>query len=240
MTPQDDQCIFLDELARRWRLNPDRIVELAINGGLPLWIGFTDVSVRRAERKTERKASGPRKKKTTPPATTPFERIEVRPDPDVLRQIQGRCDRMLIVTELACLDAKGTPMVLTNSVGEEWGETSMIGLKPATLFALPKDVRIFEQNNNIIPHIVHIEHQDKAVPGKIPPLTAPHQEHPCFAPELHAALACWHALCADAPSPASIRKTDMMAWLQQHHPELSRAANERIALVATPSRNNRR
>lgn len=236
MTQQDDQCIFLDELARRWRKSPDQIVELAVNGDVPLWIGFTDVSVRKAERKTP----SPGKKKTKPPAATQYERVEVRPDPEVLRQIQGRCDRMLIVGELACLDAKGAPMVLTNSVGEDWGETSMIGLKPATLFARPEDVRTFEQKNKIVPHSVRIEHHRQGDSDERAPLTAPPREHPCFAPELQAALACWQALFADATSPTMIRKADMLAWLRQHHPDLSQAAMERIALVLTPSRNNRR
>ncbi|WP_310599220.1 hypothetical protein [Desulfobulbus sp.] len=236
MAPQDDQCIFLDELARRWRQSPDRIVELAVSGALPLWIGFTEVSGQKAERKMP----GPRQKKAKPPAITRYDRIEVRPAPEVLRQIQGRCDRILIVAELACLDAKDAPMVLTNSVGEEWGETSMIGLKPAALFARPEDVRTYERKNKIVPHTVHIEPRNKETPNEHAPLPAPIEEHPCFAPELHAALACWQALFADAASPALIRKADTLAWLQRHYPDFSQAAMERIALVVTPSRNNRR
>ncbi|MDR2551008.1 MAG: hypothetical protein LBD10_12495 [Desulfobulbus sp.] len=235
MTPQDDQCIFLDELARRWRQSPDRIVELAVNGALPLWIGFTEVSGQKAARK----APGPRKNKAKPTAMTRYDRIEVRPDLEVLRQILGRCDRILIVAELACQDATGAPMVLTNSVGEEWGETSMIGLKPAALFARPEDARKFEQKNKIVPHTIHIKSNNPANPDEHTPLAAPHREHPCFAPELHAALACWQALFADATSP-TLAGADIRAWLQRHYPDFSRAAMERIALVVTPSRNNRR
>jgi len=235
MTPQDNQCIFLDELARRWRQSPDQIVELAINGILPLWISFTDITIRKAERNTP----GPHKKKAKLPAATRYDRIEVRPDPEVLRQIQNRCDRMLIVAELACLDAKGSPMVLTNLVGEEWGEASMIGLKPATLFARPEDVRAFERINKIVPRIVQIEQHPRKDPDQRAPLTAPQREHPCFAPELHAALACWQVLFADATSPALIKKADILTWLHQHHPNFSKAAIERIALVVTPSGDNR-
>lgn len=234
MIPQDDQYIFLDELARRWRQDPDRIVELAITDALPLWLSFSDVYTQQAETKT----AGGRKRKA--PARVRHDRIEVQPSPEVLRQIQGRYDRMLIVAELPCRDGKGKPVLLTNSVGEEWGETSMLGLKPAALFALPKDVCQFERKNKIVPNTVHAEHREREQPDAQAPLTMPAEGHPCFAPELHAAVACWQALFAEAgASVTRIRKADILAWLQRHHPNLSRAAMERIALVATPIRNGR-
>ncbi|MCL2791110.1 MAG: hypothetical protein FWD79_10760 [Desulfobulbus sp.] len=237
MTPQDDQYIFLDELARRWRQDTDRIVELAISGALPLWISFTDVTTRHAEQKTP----GSRKKKTKPPATVRHDQIDVRPAPEVLRQLLGRCDRMLIAAELACLDAKGTPMVLTNSVGDEWGEISMIGLKPITLFARLNDITTFEQKNGIIQRTVHIKQYGMAHQVSQTLLTVPAQEHPCFAPELHAAAACWHAFFASEATPAAkVSKAEILAWLHQHHPYFSQAAMERIALVLTPIKHDRR
>ncbi|MCL2341427.1 MAG: hypothetical protein FWC49_06950 [Proteobacteria bacterium] len=236
MTARDDQYLFLDELARRWRLDMDRIVELAIDGALPLWIGFTDVDLRRAEQ-----PPGPGRKKAKLPAKTRYDRVEVRPAPEVLRQILGRCDRLLVVAELPCLDARGKPMTLTNSVGDDWGETSMVGLKPADLFARLDDIARFEQANAISHRAIHIEPQAQARPTSPAPLAAPGQDHPCFAPELHAAAACWQALFAQAAAPAATRgKAGILAWLQGHYPHLSQAARERIALVVTPAKNERR
>lgn len=235
MAQQDNQGIFLDELARRWRLETDRIIDLAIDGELPLWIGFADVYVQKAEAK-------PTKARARQPAVrTRLDTVELRPAPEVLAQIRGRCDRMLIAAELACLDDKGKPVILTNSVGEEWGETSMIGLKPAALFARPHDVARYERKNKVKPYIVRIEEGD-SVPTPAPPAPVlPTQEHPWFAPELHAATTCWQALFAEAHgSEASARKADILAWLARHHPELSRTALERIAQVVTPAKKGRR
>jgi hypothetical protein len=234
MTPHNDQHIFLDELARRWRQDADRIVELAIRGDVPLWIAFTDVYAHKAETKT----SGARKRKS--PAVERHETIEVRPSPEVLMQIQNRCDRMLITAELPCLDGKGKPVTITNSVGEEWGETSMVGLKPAALFARSEDVARYERKNKMVPHIVQVEHCGTKGPVAETALAIPPQEHPCFAPELHAAAACWHALFARAEGPAvGIKKADILAWLAHHFPALSQAARERIALVVTPGKSGR-
>jgi len=233
---QDEQCVFLDELARRWRQDMDQIVELAISGVVPLWIRFTDVSLRKAEQTTP----GSRKKKTKPPATVRFEQVDVRPAPEVLRQILGRCDRMLVAAELDCLDATGQPVTLTNLVGDEWGEASMIGLKPTTLFASRHDVAQFEQEHKIAGRTSHITQHGQHPTGPAP-LTVPVQNHPCFAPELHAAASCWHALFSDTNGPAAkIGKADILAWLRQQYPHCSQTALERIALVVTPARNDRR
>jgi|GEM_PF-1702631 hypothetical protein len=237
MTAEDDQCLYLDELARRWRLDMDRIVELAINDGLLLWIRFTDVSVRQAEH--TQKKSGSREKKTKPPVAMRHERVEVRPTPDVLRQIHGRCDRMLITSELSCLDAKGQPVVLTNSVGDEWGETSMIGLRPTALFARQDDIAKFERKNKIIHRIAHVKYNKQDHSANQTPLTVPLQDHPHFAPELHVAATCWHALFAGANAPVTeVNTAAINAWLAHHHPHLSQAARKRIALVVAPGKNS--
>lgn len=230
MAPQDNQGIFLDELARRWRMEAEQIVDLGIDGALPLWIGFTDVYVQKTRENKPTKAHAPKSI-----ARIRLDKVEVRPAPEVLAQIRGRCDRMLIAAELTCLDAKGNTVILTNSVGEEWGETSMIGLKPATLFARRQDVARYERTGKVAPHV-----EPQLTPGSVAP-NLPSREHPHFAPELYAAAVCWQALFADTRDPgARLGKADILAWLVDHHPELSRTALERIAQVVTPLKKGRR
>lgn len=156
--------------------------------------------------------------------------------PEVLAQILGRCDRMLIAAELPCLDAKGKAVMITNTVGDEWGETSMIGLKPAMLFALLDDVEKYERKNNIIPATVQVEHQN--IPTVCAPAkTAGSLELSSMPPELEAAIVCWQALFAqESANVDAIRKADILAWLQQHYPELTKAAKDRIALVVSPAK----
>jgi len=230
MTTKDNQRLYLDDLCKRWRKNADEIVEMAIAGKVELWMGFSNVLLW--------KTGGSKGKK--PPKPQMHEQIEVKPQPEVLAQIQGRCDRMMIGAEFSCLDDKNKAVMLSNSVGDEWGETSMLGFKPATLFARLDDVRQFEVKNNILPHTVdHANHeQPQPSPGAMPPGIP--KDHPCFAPELHAAGNCWNALFAQTETTTTkITKAEIVAWLREQHPELSKAAMERIALVVTPTKNGR-
>ena len=229
MTTPNNRRIFLDDLARRWRQDTDRIVELAVSGILPLWISFTDVYVEKNEKKPARSA---KKRKT--PVRERHEQIEVRPLPEMLAQILGRCDRMLITAELPGHNAKGKAVTITNSVGEEWGETSMIGLKPTLLFALLDDVVTYEKKNNILPATVQVEHQENIILGSTTEPLVSHDQSG-MPPELHAAIACWQALFAQNEAPVA-RKADILAWLQQHHPELSKASIDRIAMVVSPAK----
>ena len=230
MTTQDNQRLYLDDLCKRWRKNADEIVEMAIAGKVELWMGFSNVLLW--------KTGGSKGKK--PPKPQLHEQVEVKPQPEMLAQIQGRCDRMMIGSEFSCLDDKNKAVIISNSVGDEWGETSMIGLKPAALFARLDDVRKFEVKNNILPHTVNHENHDQpqSAPGaRLPGIP---KDHPCFSPELHAAGNCWNALFAQAGTPATkITKAEIVAWLRQRHPELSKAAMERITLVVTPAKNGR-
>jgi hypothetical protein len=234
MTTQDSQRVYLDDLGKRWRKSADQILEMAINGEVALWICFPDVFLHKMG-----KAASSTKKKS--PAPQLQAQAEVKPQIEVLTQIQGRCDRMLVGAEFPCLDAKNKAIMVSNSVGEEWGETSMIGLKPANLFALLDDVVRLERKHLIMPAtMAHQEHGRPASMQQAAPPANP-KEHPCFSPELDVATDCWRALFAqvEAKGPA-IGKADILAWLRQQHPELSKAAMERIALVVTPVKNGRR
>jgi len=227
MTP-NHQRIFLDDLAKRWRQDADRVLELAASGTMPLWIDFTDVYLQREEKT----AGGNRKRKA--PTKKRYDRVEVQPLPEALTQIQGRCDRMLIVAELPCRDAKGDPVTVTNSVGEEWGETSMIGLKPTVLFARMDDVLRYERAIGIAS-----PESDREIPppeqvnGR--PASANQQDHPCYARELDVAVQCWQALYEEARTgETGLKKGAVLEWIRQHHPDLTKTAGERIALVVTP------
>jgi hypothetical protein len=229
MTTPSNQRIYLDDLARRWRQDTDLIVELASSGILPLWISFTNVYVQKIEKRTTRAA-----KKKKPSLRERREQIEVRPMPELLSQILGRCDRMLITAELPGVDNDGKAVAITNTVGDEWGETSMIGLKPTTLFARLEDVQHFEKKNNIVPATVQVEHQEN------PPIASTDttfrcSDHSGMPPELKTAIACWQALFVQKETTA-VRKADILAWLQQHHPDLTKASTERIALVVSPAK----
>ena len=141
---------------------------------------------------------------------------------------------MLITAELPGVDNDGKAVAITNTVGDEWGETSMIGLKPTTLFARLEDVQHFEKKNNIVPATVQVEHQENP-PIASTDTTFPCSDHSGMPPELKAAIACWQALFVQKEATA-VRKADILAWLQQHHPELTKASTERIALVVSPAK----
>jgi len=228
---QDSQRLYLDDLCKRWRKNADEIVEMAIAGKVELWMGFSNVLLW--------KTGGSKGKK--PPKPQMHDQVEVKPQLEVLAQIQGRCDRMMIGAEFSCLDDKNKAVVISNSVGDEWGETSMLGFKPATLFARLDDVHRFERANNITPHTVNHDNHDQrqTATGATTPVNP--KDHPCFAPELHAASNCWSALFAQSrTTDTGITKAKILTWLQEQHPELSKAARERIALVVSPAKSGDR
>ena len=229
MTTQDSQRVFLENLCKRWQKDADQILELAITGKVALWVTFSDVLLQKAE-----KAGAPKKKK---PVVQFHSQVDMKPSPEVLTQFKGRCDRMLIGAEFSCLDAKGKAFVVSNSVGEEWGETSMMGLNPCTLFARMEEIIRFERQHQIIPQEVPLDDNDRQEPtcGQAASLNT--REHQSFAEELHIGVECWQALFAQACTTDTTRKkADILMWLKKNHPNLSNAAAERIALVVTPSK----
>jgi hypothetical protein len=234
MTSQNNQRVYLDDLCKRWQKSADQILEMAINGKVALWIAFSNVYLQKTG-----KANGGKKKKAIAPQL--YDLAEVKPQTEVLALIQSRSDRMLVGAEFSCLDANNKAIMVSNSVGEEWGETSMIGLKPNTLFALLEEVVRYERK-----HKIDMAPIDFQAPGYRAPLqyekpSANMKDHPCFSRELHIAGNCWDALFAHTGTEApEIKKTDIRAWLQQYYPELSRAAMERIALIVTPVKSGRR
>ncbi|WP_319585361.1 hypothetical protein [uncultured Desulfobulbus sp.] len=234
MTTQDNQRVYLDDLGKRWQKSADQILEMAISGTVALWIEFPNVFLQKMG-----KVSGGKKKKT--PAPQLQVQAVVKPQAEVLTMIQGRCDRMLIGAEFPCLDADNKAVMVTNSVGEEWGETSMIGLKPNTLFARLDEVIQFERKHGIGPETAGLLEQGQQAPLQQKKTPANPKDHPCFALELHVAENCWnaHFSQAEAENPG-IKKADILAWLRQQHPELSKAATERIALVVTPTKDSSR
>jgi hypothetical protein len=234
MTTQDNQRVYLDDLGKRWQISADQILEMAIKGTVALWIDFPNVFLQKLG-----KATGVKKKKPQVPQLQA--QAEVKPQKEVLTLIQGRCDRMLIGAEFPCLDADNKAIMVTNSVGEEWGETSMIGLKPNTLFARLDEVVQYERKHGIGPKTVDLQEQGQQAPSQHTTTPANPKDHPCFALELHVAGNCWNALFSQAETEdAGIKKADILAWLRQHHPELSKAATERIALVVTPTKDSSR
>lgn len=225
-------AFFLDDLCKRWRLLPDQILEAALHGQLPLWIDFSQVYL-----VGEGKSAGRKSKKKLTPAKTFHQQVAVRPAPEVLAMVQGRCDRMLVAAELACLDEQDVRVFVSNSVGEEWGETSMIGLKPAHLYAKNADVARYERAAGLVPVLPP---ENKAVTGPSPAIALPVNfnppEHPHHAEELHIAALCWQSLYASRPAGAKQRsKEETLQWLASHYPHLSKAAAARIALVIAPN-----
>ena len=202
MAAKGKKRIFIDDLGKRWGRDADHVLDLAIDGQLPLWIEFTSVFLQTPE----------------------------------LTQMRGRCDRMLIASELACLTERGKEMRLTNAAGDDWGDVSMLGIKPTRLFAWMKDVTGFEKANTIepVPGYTGVE-VPSAVAAEPVPLNP--VDHPCHAPELHLALACWQALFADAAEAGQqLKKADVLRWLAEHHADLGKTAAERIATVVLPAK----
>lgn len=227
----DNQRVYLDALSKRWQKSVDQVVEMAIDGAFDLWFTFSNVTMQRVKKKKKNMES------------ESYEQIEVRPQTEVLAMIVGRCDRMQVAAEYPCLNEKGKPVLISNSVGDEWGETSMIGLNPMHLFARIDDLLQVEHDNGIRPFIIEAPPScgcHEAVQETIPTVKAEKEDelipsnHPCFAPELHIALTCWLELMADATQPDAVQKTDILAWLCAHYPDLSKTAGERIAKVVSP------
>jgi hypothetical protein len=228
MTIQDNQRIFLENLCKRWQKDVDQVLELAITGKVTLWVTFSDIFLQNAG-----KAVGAPKKRK--PVVHFHSQVDMRPSPEVLSQLQGRYDRLLFGAEFSCLDAKGKAVAVTNSVGGEWGETSMIGLNPTNLFARMDKVIRFERQYKIVPHEVPLDDNDRQGSACGQAASLNNKEHQCFAEELHIAFECWQALFAQACNTGTMRKKgDILMWLKEKHPNLSCAAAERIALVVTP------
>ncbi len=230
MAAKAERKLFIDELCKRWGKDMDQVLDLAIAGSLALWIEFSEVSLHpRTKDETEAGA-------VLPPGKF-HRKTAVRPLPEELSRMQGRNDRMIIVFELRCRDAKGREMTLTNSVGEEWGDASMFAIKPANLFARPDEVARFERQQGMTTG------EEVAASADAPTTDAGEdglinaKDHPCHSEELALAMACWQTLFADAEAAAApMRKSDIVAWLWQQSPSLPKAAAERIATVVLPAK----
>ncbi|MGI6655365.1 MAG: hypothetical protein ACOX5Z_00755 [Desulfobulbus sp.] len=236
-----NQRIYLQELARRWNKSNDEVLDLAIKGELTLWIELNNVFQEKQGGKKKKKASEPKLRQT----------VEMQPLPEVLTQIQGRSERVLIISELVGMNRKGKRIALTNAVGDEWGPISMLGLRPQNLFADWEDVLAYEKQHDLTP-AASIDNEPLREPVAIDePIDEPEErasaehepekqanlpQHPCFACELHIALACWQALFAEADAADDVAKDDIFAWLEEHYPDLSQTAQRRIALVVSPAR----
>ena len=225
MAAKGKKRIFIDDLGKRWGRDADHVLDLAIDGQLPLWIEFTSVFLQTPEKSSRGKTLG-----------RPYEQVVVQPLIPELTQMRGRCDRMLIASELACLTERGKEMRLTNAAGDDWGDVSMLGIKPTRLFAWMKDVTGFEKANAIepVPGYTGVEMPPAAAAQPVPlnPVG-----HPCHAPELHIALACWQALFATAGAAGQqLKKADVLRWLAEQHADLGKTAAERIATVVLPAK----
>ena len=210
-------------------MNPDSVLDLAIHNRLPLWVEFQNVL-------TQALLLPDGKKKKKIPAAVFHAHLAVRPSVPTLIQIQGRIDRILIAAELSCTDAHNNTVLVSNSVGEEWGETSMLGLRPANLFARWADVLRAEQEAGLIPQ-AETQDIDNRQDATAPSLQLPNPPgHPCHAKELHIALACWQSLYAQEEHPCKkMSKAETIHWIKKQHPALSSAAAGRIATIISPS-----
>lgn len=225
MAAKSKKRIFIDDLGKRWGRDADHVLDLAIDGQLPLWIEFTAVFLQTPEKSSRGKTLG-----------RPYEQVVVQPLIPELTQMRGRCDRMLIAAELACLTERGKEMRLTNAAGDDWGDVSMLGIKPTRLFAWMKDVTAFEKANTIEP-VPGYAGESAPVRAAAPPAALNPVGHPCHAPELHLAVACWQALFATAGAAGQqLKKADVLRWLAEHHADLGKTAAERIAMVVLPAK----
>lgn len=223
-----EQRLFIDELCKRWGKNMDQVLDLAIRGELALWIDFAEVYLHPV-------GTGKRTPGAIPAPGKRQRQTAVRPMPKELEQMQGRNDRMMITLELHCLDAKGREMVLTNPAGEEWGDASMIAIKPANLYTRLEEAIRCEQQQGLA---VRTSMAAEAMPGRefAPTVAVNPPDHPCHAGELAIAMTCWQALFAAVkPGEARTDKAGIVRWLGEHAPQLSKTAIERIATVVLPS-----
>nr|WP_321468687.1 hypothetical protein [uncultured Desulfobulbus sp.] len=226
----ENQRVFLDDLSRRWQQSPDQILQLAASGKLKLWFEFRNVIVEKVKKKKK-------------PTAQIFEKIEVHLPVEVVEMMIGRTDRIQVASEYTCLSAKGKPLLVSNAAGEEWGDTSMVGLNPMRLYAQAEDLPRIEQKLEIVPfegeaaqtcccqsHQEPMDEDEDFIPA----------DHPCYAPELHVALECWLELMGDEESADAVQKADILQWLGDHHPKLTKTAAERIAMVVTPAAKQKR
>ncbi|MDD2465846.1 MAG: hypothetical protein PHI97_17750 [Desulfobulbus sp.] len=227
----DSQRVYLDQLSKRWQKSPDQLLEIAAKKDLNLWYEFLNVIVHRVKKK----------KKTEPELA---EHIEIQPQTEVIEMMIGRTDRIQVAAQYPCHNSKGKPVLISNAAGEEWGETSMIGLNPMRLYALLEELPQIERKQGITPLGLETasscccqSHQEEEVSNDGEFISA---DHPCFAPELHIALECWLELMGEEDSPDTIQKSDILEWLHDRYPKLSKTAAERIALVVTPAAKQKR
>ena len=225
MAPKSKQRILIDDLGKRWGRDADHVLDLAINRKLPLWLEFTEVFLQTPEKSGLGKSLG-----------RLYEQVVVQPLPHELTQMHGRCERILVASELACLTERGKEMRLTNAAGDDWGDVSMVGIKPTRLFAWMKNVISFEKANNI----EQLPGSREVVAAKLYTDTTTQLnplDHPCHAGELSIAVACWQALFATAGEEGrQLKKSAVVYWLDEHHANLTKTAAERIATVVLPSK----
>lgn len=222
---EGQERVYLEQLGERLHKTPDQVLDMALNGKLSLWCEFTDVLVTKQKKK----------KKQTPPEL--YNTVELRIAPEVLAQMTGKAERLLVTAECACLTAKGKPALVSNAVGEEWGETSMIGLQPTRLYAY-MDAEFEETDNAPAEAAMPEKTESEDASGAPQNLFSMPADHPCYAPELHIALACWQTLFAEE-KPEAVNKTTILQWLRRYYPALSKTAGERIALVVSPAKSQR-
>jgi len=224
----EDQQVYLDELSRRWQKSPDEILRMAAKGKLDLWFEFRNVIVQKV------------KKKKNKPTAQLVDSIELQIQPELLGIMIGRTDRTQVAAEYSCLTPKGKEILISNAAGEEWGETSMVGLNPMRLFARAKDLPRIERKQDIIPFgqeppsscCCQSQQEEDVVEENDAFISA---DHPCFAPELHIALECWLELMGEEDEPDAVQKVDILNWIREHYPKLTKTATERIAMVVTPA-----
>ena len=228
---KDNKRVTLDELSRRWQKTPDQILALAAEGSLTLWYEFENVIVQKVK-----------KKKTPPPKL--HDSIVIQLPMKMVEMVIGRTDRIQVASEYACLTPKGKQILISNAAGEEWGDTSMVGLNPLRIYALENDLPKIEKNQAITPfteettscccqpHGSCDEEDDDEDPLA--------EDHPCYAPELNIALECWFELMSEEEDPESILKTDIRDWVQSNYPKLTKTATERIVMVVTPAAKQKR
>ncbi len=229
-----NQRVYLDELSRRWQKSPDEILKMAAKDTLKLWFEFQNVIVQKVK-----------KKKT--PAPQLVASIEIQLQPELIAMMIGRTDRVQVAAEYSCLTPKGKQILISNAAGEEWGETSMVGLNPMRIFAVAEELPKIEKKQGIIPFGVETattcccqsqSHSEEDAGEDDDAFIS--ADHPCFAPELHIALECWLELMGEEEEPDAVQKADILQWLREHHPNLTKTATERIAKVVTPAGKQRR
>jgi len=230
---KDNKRVTLDELSRRWQKTPDQILALAAEGTLTLWYEFENVIVHKIK-----------KKKTPEPKL--HETIEIQLPMKTVEMIIGRTDRIQVASEYTCLTPKGKQVLISNAAGEEWGDTSMVGLNPLRIYALEKDLPKIEKKQDIVPFTEEVasscccQSSGSCDDNDDDDDDLFADDHPCYAPELNIALECWFELMSEEDDPESILKTDIRDWVQSNYPELTKTATERIVMVVTPAAKQQR